>query len=162
MPDILSLQQRSCLAAMAERIFPRTDTPGALDAGAVDYIEQSLADAYADSLASYRAGLDAFEAHCRRTHGQGFASLQETTQDTLLKELEADRTPVDDGREFFEMVRQHTLEGVFGDPQYGGNRNMAGWRIVGFPGQQHGYPDPYINRVVDMPPRMETPGRWEK
>lgn len=162
MAETLNDEQRACLAAIAARIFPRTDTPGALEVGAVDYIEQALAGAYADSLPAYRGGLDALDGHCREAYGNTFAPLPAETQDTVLRDLETGAAPVVNGREFFEMARQHTLEGVFGDPQYGGNRDMAGWRMVGFPGQQHGYPDAYINRVVDMPPRMEAPGKWEK
>jgi gluconate 2-dehydrogenase gamma chain len=41
---------------------------------------------------------------------------------------------------------------VFGEPDYGGNKELIGWKLVGFPGQQYGYPDAYINRVVDMDP----------
>lgn len=162
MSDILSPEQRACLTAVADRILPGTDTPGALEAGAVEYIEQALAGAYSDSLTVYRAGLDELDAHCQKTHGQTFASLDSTAQDAILRELEAGTSSVTSGQECFEMVRQHALEGVFGDPQYGGNRDMMGWRIVGFPGQQHGYPDPFINKVVDMPPKMEAPGEWEK
>jgi gluconate 2-dehydrogenase gamma chain len=44
------------------------------------------------------------------------------------------------------------LEGVFCEPQYGGNREMIGWRLVGFPGQQFGYDDAYINRRVNLEP----------
>jgi gluconate 2-dehydrogenase gamma chain len=54
--------------------------------------------------------------------------------------------------EFFETVRNHILEGVFGEPSYGGNRNLIGWRLVGFPGQRYGYPNAYIDRVVDLEP----------
>ncbi len=48
--------------------------------------------------------------------------------------------------EFFETVRYHVLEGVFCEPQYGGNRDMIGWRLVDFPGQQFGYADAYVNK----------------
>jgi len=162
MSDILSTEQRACLAAMAERIFPRTDTPGALEVGAVKYIEEALAGAYADLLVAYRAGLDELDADCQKKHGRTFALLQAAAQDAILRELETDNHAVVKGPEFFEMVRQHTLEGVFGDPQYGGNRNMAGWRMVGFAGQQHGYPDPYINKVIDLEPKRETSEDWGK
>jgi gluconate 2-dehydrogenase gamma chain len=39
----------------------------------------------------------------------------------------------------FAAVREHTIEGMFCDPMYGGNRNLVGWRLVGFPGAQWGY-----------------------
>jgi gluconate 2-dehydrogenase gamma chain len=54
--------------------------------------------------------------------------------------------------EFFETVRYHVLEGVFCEPQYGGNRDMIGWRLVNFPGQQFGYADAYVNKAVDLAP----------
>jgi gluconate 2-dehydrogenase gamma chain len=41
--------------------------------------------------------------------------------------------------EFFAAVRQHTIEGTFCDPAYGGNRGAVGWRLLGFPGAQWGY-----------------------
>jgi gluconate 2-dehydrogenase gamma chain len=54
------------------------------------------------------------------------------------------------------MVRSHVLEGVFCEPQYGGNKGMVGWRMVNFPGQQYGYADAYINRPVDLPLDKDT------
>ena len=54
--------------------------------------------------------------------------------------------------DFFEILRCHVLEGVFCEPQYGGNRDMIGWRLVNFPGQQFGYADAYINKRVDLEP----------
>ena len=54
--------------------------------------------------------------------------------------------------EFFETVRYHVLEGVFCEPQYGGNHDMIGWRLVNFPGQQFGYADAYVNKRVDLAP----------
>jgi gluconate 2-dehydrogenase gamma chain len=71
----------------------------------------------------------------------------------VLADLEAGTIgAVESGAEFFQLVRRHVLEGVFCEPQYGGNRDLVGWRLVGFPGQRYGYDDPYINRVVDLPP----------
>ena len=54
--------------------------------------------------------------------------------------------------EFFETVRYHVLEGIFCEPQYGGNKDMIGWRLVDFPGQQFGYADAYVNQRVDLQP----------
>jgi gluconate 2-dehydrogenase gamma chain len=44
------------------------------------------------------------------------------------------------------------MEGFFCEPYYGGNRDMIGWKLVGFPGQQYGYKDAYINKVIDLSP----------
>ena len=59
------------------------------------------------------------------------------------------------------MVRCHVLEGVFGEPQYAGNRGLIGWRVVGFPGHQFGYPDAYINKRVDLSPAAVQPADEE-
>ncbi len=59
-------------------------------------------------------------------------------------------------------MRCHVLEGVFGEPEYGGNRGLIGWRLVEFPGQQFGYADAYIDKRVDLPPVAAAPEREEK
>jgi gluconate 2-dehydrogenase gamma chain len=85
--------------------------------------------------------------------GAPFVALSEAAQDALLQALEVGKAAsVPHGAEFFAMVRDHVLEGVFCEPSYGGNRDLVGWRIVGFPGQRTGYPDAYIDLVVDLPP----------
>jgi gluconate 2-dehydrogenase gamma chain len=124
-----------------------------VQAGAVEYILQALAGPYRPQLVLYRRGLKALDQFARVEHSVPFAALSEAVQDTLLQALEAGTaTSVPAGAEFFAMVREHVLEGVFCEPSYGGNHDLAGWRIVGFPGQRTGYPDAYINRVVDLPP----------
>jgi hypothetical protein len=149
----LTSRQRATLAAVADRIFPPTETPGAVQAGAVDYIVQALAGPYRAQLPLYRRGLKEVERCAQTRHGAPFVALSEAAQDVLLQALEAGETPAAaDGAVFFDMVREHVLEGVFCEPEYGGNRDLAGWKLVGFPGQRTGYPDAYVNRVVDLPP----------
>jgi hypothetical protein len=150
---ILSAAQAELLSAIAERIFPTTDTPGAVAAGAVSYIDTALADAYRAALPRYRRALRELDGYARGAKGRRFVDLSPDEQDVLLTDLEAGRASgVTDGAAFFVMVRDHVLEGIFGDPQYGGNHDLIGWQLVGFPGQRTGYPDAYINRVVDLAP----------
>jgi len=149
----LTRNEKLLLAALAERIFPATDTPGAVEAGAVDYIERALAGSYAEFLSSYRKGLRAVDRCACRKFGGKFATLSDADKDVVLADFEAGETPeLKKAAEFFETVRCHVLEGIFGEPEYGGNRGLIGWRLVGFPGQQFGYPDAYINRRVDLSP----------
>ena len=156
----LTRSERQTLAAIADRIFPPTETPGAVDAGAVDYIVQALAGPYREQLPLYRRGLKVVEQCAQARHGASFAVVNEAGQDLLLRALESGESPAGaDGAAFFEMVREHVLEGVFCEPMYGGNRDLVGWKIVGFPGQRTGYPDAYINRVVDLPPVATNPLR---
>lgn len=149
----LTPRQAKLLEAAAARIFPATDTPGAVEAGALRYIGQALVGPYRSLLPLYRSGLSALERRARAAHGDSFLALSEAKQDGVLEEFEAGQVAgFQQGAEFFTVLRRHVLEGVFGEPSYGGNENMVGWRLVGFPGQRFGYEDPYINREVDLPP----------
>ncbi|HTM07496.1 MAG TPA: gluconate 2-dehydrogenase subunit 3 family protein [Verrucomicrobiae bacterium] len=140
------------LEAIAERIFPATDTPGAVEIGAVDYILRALAGDYADMTLLYHRGLEEIDRCAVERFGCPFVKLNDENMNMVLADFEAGRAPFEGAADFFETVRCHVLEGVFGEPEYGGNRGLAGWRIVDFPGQQHGYPDAYVNRRVDLPP----------
>ncbi len=149
----LNLIELKVVEAIAGRIIPTTDTPGAIEAGAANYINLALAGAYQPQLAFYRRAIGELERHCGTAFGSSFAELDVERQDEILESLEAGKIgAVVDGVKFFELVRRHVMEGFFGEPNYGGNRDLIGWKLVGFPGQRYGYDDPYINRVVDLPP----------
>ncbi len=160
---ILTRSETRILEAVADRIFPTTDTPGAVEAGAVNYIERALAGDYAPLLRLYRRGLRAVDRHGRRRFGPNFSALDDLQKDTILLDFEAGRvSDCKKAAEFFEMVRCHVLEGVFGEPEYGGNRDLIGWRLIEFPGQQFGYAKAYINRRVDLSPVAAQQPRGEK
>jgi gluconate 2-dehydrogenase gamma chain len=151
--NVLTPEESKILAAVADRIFPQTETPGAVEIGAVQYIEIALAGAYAVLAPVYRRGLRAIERCAKAKFRRAFCLLSEAQKDEVLVDFETGAVPgfklaVD----FFEIVRCHVLEGVFCEPQYGGNRDMIGWRLVDFPGQQFGYADAYINKRVDLEP----------
>lgn len=149
----LSRDESDLLAAIAERIFPETDTPGAVEIGAVEYIEIALAGDYAALAPLYRQGLRAVNRHSRGKFGKNFLDLGNPDKDAVLRDFEAGALDsFKQAAEFFEAIRYHVLEGVFCEPQYGGNKHMIGWRLVDFPGQQSGYADAYINRRVDLVP----------
>ena len=131
MDTVLSPQERETLEAIAERLIPSDELgPGAGRAGAPDYIERALAGPYADLVDAYRVGLGALEA-------AGFASLGPERQDELLAGLEGSQDA--DERAFFELVRAHVLEGMFGDPEWGGNRDGAGWKLLDYPGPRRSW-----------------------
>jgi gluconate 2-dehydrogenase gamma chain len=135
--EILTSTERQSLAAMVSRIIPSgADGPGALEAGCEKYIESALADAYQSLRQAYSAGLAALESYAKSTEQKPFASLDEMEQDKILSDFEKNTKVAEfgDSAAFFEMVRRHTLEGMFGDPSYGGNANFAGWELIGYPG----------------------------
>jgi gluconate 2-dehydrogenase gamma chain len=113
--------------------------PGASDAGVLNYIDLALAGAYADLQDFYRRGLAQLDAYCCKDYGETFVRLDAARQDEVIKALEdgkAGEFSWPTAQAFFNTVRTHTMEGMFADPIYGGNRDFAGWRLVGFPGGQ--------------------------
>ena len=128
------------IAAFTERLMPSApDKPGARDADVLNYIDLALAGAYSELQDFYRRGLVSLDAYCRRTHKESFAHLTPERQDEVIAALEEGKAAVftwPSAKEFFSILRTHTMEGMFADPLYGGNKDFAGWRLVGFPGAQ--------------------------
>jgi gluconate 2-dehydrogenase gamma chain len=128
------------VAAFAERLMPGAPgKPGARDAGVLNYIDLALAGAYADLQDFYRRGLAALDAYSRSTNNASFVKLDAAKQDEVITALEQGKAtgftwPT--AQAFFNTLRTHTMEGMFADPVYGGNKDFAGWVLVGFPGAQ--------------------------
>ena len=136
--ETLSQAEAETLEAITARLIP-TDAngPGAREARAAHYIDRALGGALAGSREAYRNGLAALDSHTRATKGRGFAQLAESDQDQLLAALEQNAVPgfpAPGSAVFFNLVLNHTLQGTFGDPYYGGNRGFVGWDLVGYPG----------------------------
>jgi len=128
------------IAAFAERLMPGAPgKPGANDANVINYIDLALAGAYADQQDFYRRGLAQLDAYCRKTYNQPFVKLSAAQQDDVIGALEqgkASEFEFPTAQAFFNTLRTHTMEGMFADPVYGGNKDFAGWKLVGFPGAQ--------------------------
>jgi gluconate 2-dehydrogenase gamma chain len=142
-PVVFSAQQWRTVEAIAARIVPSDDgSPGATEAGCVNFIDKALAHEESASRAIYTAGLIAVDGVARHAHGQPFAALDAARQDAVLEALQdgtAAGWPESAGAspEFFETLRVHTLSGFLADPKYGGNRAWVGWKHVGYPGPRH-------------------------
>jgi gluconate 2-dehydrogenase gamma chain len=136
----LNRDDAATVAAFTERLMPGAPgKPGARDAGVLNYIDLALAGAYADLQDFYRRGLAQLDQYCRETHREPFVHLSTGQQDAVITALEEGKAtgftwPT--AQEFFNTLRTHTMEGMFADPLYGGNKDFAGWRLVGFPGAQ--------------------------
>jgi len=136
----LNDEDAATVAAFTERLMPGAPgKPGARDAGVLNYIDLALAGAYADLQDFYRRGLTALDAYSRNTYKESFVRLDPARQDEVIAALEQGKAtgftwPT--AQAFFNTVRTHTMEGMFADPIYGGNKDFSGWRLVGFPGAQ--------------------------
>jgi gluconate 2-dehydrogenase gamma chain len=135
----LTAAEADLLEAICARIIP-TDAngPGAREARAAHYIDRALGGALKESRETYRAGLAAFDAYCRSSRRAPFLELSERDQDSVLIDVETGAAasggfPASSGQ-FFAMVRTHTLQGTFGDPFYGGNKDFVGWDLLAYPG----------------------------
>ena len=135
--EVLTHNERQTLEAVVSRIIPADGNgPGALEAGCARYIESALAGDYQSLRKTYRSGLSALNAHAMSNEEKSFAALTPAGQDQVLFDFEQNAKVGDyvDSNAFFELVRRHTLEGMFGDPFYGGNANFVGWELIGYPG----------------------------
>lgn len=153
-------------AALARLIPADALGPGAKEAGVTFFIDQQMAGAYGRAerwymqgpwkpgtdeqgyqlkltpAQLYRTTIQAIDDYCRRSFDKKtFAQLAFSDQDKVLHGLEKGDIELPDaaGTEFFTMLWQNTQEGFFADPLYGGNRNFAGWKLVGFPGPRYNY-----------------------
>jgi gluconate 2-dehydrogenase gamma chain len=133
-------EHAATVAAFAERLMPgEPGKPGATDANVLNYIDLALAGAYADQQDLYRRGLAQLDAFCRTTYQKSFVKLSTAEQDAAILALEQGKATgfeFPTAQAFFNTLRTHTMEGMFADPVYGGNRDFAGWKLVGFPGAQ--------------------------
>ena len=156
--DVLTFTERQSLEAVVSRIIPAgTDGPGALEAGCARYIESALGDVFRSLRKTYSAGLAALDSHAMSNGGKSFAALGVTEQDKILSDFEQNIRVGEygDSAAFFELVRRHTLEGMFGDPSYGGNANFAGWDLIEYPGPRM-YVGPQMQSMDAKPPRSRV------
>ena len=174
--------EAAAVEAIVDRLIPPDESgPGGKLAGCAVFLDRQLAGSYGDSrrlymrppflngtpsqgLQSpivpkerYRASLAALNDYCKATfEGKSFAALGAAQQDQVLSGLEKDKIKLSDssGKEFFENILQNAMEGFFADPIYGGNRGMAGWKLVGFPGARYDYRDHVdkYNQPYPLPP----------
>jgi gluconate 2-dehydrogenase gamma chain len=159
----------AAIEALVDRLIPPDpQTPGGKDAGCAVFIDRQLAGPYGNAQGlymrgpfadgtpeqglqspvtpaeRYRQSLAAFDKYCRATYaGKSFAELPDDQKDKIISGLEQGSVKLDgaNGQVFFEQLLTNTQEGFFADPVYGGNRDMVGWKMIGFPGARYDYRD---------------------
>ncbi len=123
--EVLTEFEAKELEAIAAQIFPTDDTPGAKEAGVIYFIDRALNTFRSDAKKLVRSGLDQFESEVREKHGtEDFSALPSGQQIAALQSIEES--------DFFEIIRYLTIAGLFSNPSYGGNRDMIGWKHIGF------------------------------
>ena len=125
------------LEALLERFIPADSIgPGAVEIGVGQFIDRALGGALAVNRIDYERGLAALDGYAQATYGVPFKSASPDNQDAMVTQMQANRlTGFNvDSRTFFNLVKEHTLQGTFGDPHWGGNKNGAGWKLMQIPG----------------------------
>ena len=154
-PAALSSAQRRTLEAFVDRLVPKDENgPGAVECGAVDYIDRCLTVYLAAEKAATVDGLAGLNAFALRSQGSAFAVLSADQRDAVLTAIDGNGAP--QLRGFFNRVRRLTLEGMFGDPSYGGNKNFAGWDLIGYPGDKLAV-GPEDQKMATRPARTRKP-----
>ena len=169
--------------AIVDRLIPTDNLgAGAKDAGVTTFIDRQLTGPYgghdwlymqgpfsdtplpSQGIQSpltprqqYRLGLAALETYCKATYsGRSFVQLKADEQDKLLADMEKGEVKFENfsSRMLFSAVYANTMEGFFADPIYGGNRDIAGWKLIGFPGVRYDFRDVMEkpNQAYTLPP----------
>ncbi len=123
--EFLSVDQAGTLAAICDQIVPADEFPSASQAGVLTYIDRQLTRHYRRHQDAYRDGLEQAQAVSRKRFGQELSALSQRQQLEVVSGL------WQQNRRFFELVRNHTLEGYYGSPRHGGNRDAVSWRMLG-------------------------------
>jgi gluconate 2-dehydrogenase gamma chain len=166
-PLYFSDAERQFIDAAVARLIPNDELgPGARETGVTYFIDRQLAGPFGHARTwymqgpwakgteqqgyqlkltpaeLYRAAIADIDAYCSAKHGKTFAQLKAAEQDGVLHLLEtkgAIDLPNVPASTFFSMFLQNTFEGFLSDPMYGGNRDFAGWKLIGFPGPRYNY-----------------------
>ena len=179
----LTATEHAFIVAAVDTLIPADElSPSGSACGVAIFIDRQLAGAYGMGARLYRqgpfpkakpelgyqlslnpreffrAGIESANAWTHKTYGKDFDRLSETDREAALKAMEDDKAPFPgfSSRMFFDALLQITMEGFFSDPIYGGNRDMAGWKMVGYPGLPATYRDDiktYFGKKYDKPPR---------
>jgi gluconate 2-dehydrogenase gamma chain len=158
----LMLTEAAFIEAAVEHMFPADDkTPGGVDLGINIFIDRALAGPWGKGDRLYmdgpwqagapsqgyqlplspaqlfRQGMASANTSCQKKYGKSFDQLRAEQKEEVLQGLASGKLEFDNGlpsKAFFDALYQCVVQGIFADPIYGGNKNKAGWKLVGFPG----------------------------
>ena len=122
--------------AISEQIVPTDHDPGAKEARVAVYIDRQLDGPLKRHAEKFRAGLGFLQQTCQTEHGKPFEELSWPEQTRVLESLERDKAPKGiwtdpSARTFFNFCRDFTMQGFYGSPRHGGNRNYASYKMMG-------------------------------
>ncbi|HEX5352867.1 MAG TPA: gluconate 2-dehydrogenase subunit 3 family protein [Rhodanobacteraceae bacterium] len=165
-PRYFSRDEREFVRAAIDRLIPKDALgPGAVEAGVDEFIDAQLAGPFGQASGIYmrgpfrlgtteqgyqlpftpaqvyRLGIQRVDEHCTKSLGNVFAQLKPDQRDKILHDLQDGKIDLGEipSANFFNLLWGNTREGFLADPIYGGNRDFAGWKLIGYPGPRYNY-----------------------
>ena len=130
-------EEANCVIALCEQIIPEDQYGGgATEAGVIHYIDRQLVAVFTYDQVLYQTGIEALEQSCIELYGKRFEALDPEIQLETLHVLEEGKLPEShwrdvDPKRFFRLVIGHTMQGFYGSPRHGGNRNYMSYKMMG-------------------------------
>lgn len=132
-----SNEEAKCVIALCEQIIPEDEHGGgATEAGVIHYIDRQLIAVFHYDQVIYQQGISALQASCLEMHGRRFETLDFDTQQKFLITLEAGELPAIHWGDlhqsrFFNLLIRHSMQGFYGSPRHGGNKNYMSYQMMG-------------------------------
>lgn len=130
-----SIDEGECLGAICEQFIPEDDFPGAKEAGCINFIDKLLYQRFPELKSDYKKGIQALDKYSNETFGKTFANLPGKQQYVVLQQMKRNELPETywkdiSQRQFFDMVLRNTMQGYYGPPRHGGNKDYVSYRMM--------------------------------
>ena len=128
--------EASCLIALCEQIIPADQDPGATDADVINFIDKQTHLRFPDDLPVFRQGIASLQTVCNAQYGKVFEQLDIPVQIEVMQLMERGKLPKEKWGEgtsqtsFFNLVLRRTMQGFYGSPRHGGNKNYVSYRMM--------------------------------
>jgi len=127
--------EASCIIALCEQLIPADHDAGATDAGVIHYIDRQTYLRFPRDLQVYQKGVAALQATCNAEYGKKFEELDSSIQIEVMQNLERGRLSADywegiNQQTFFNLMLNRTMQGFYGPPRHGGNKNYVSYRML--------------------------------
>ena len=128
-------EEAICIIAFCEQIIPKDESPGATDAGVIYYIDRQLFGVFHYNQETYRNGIKNLQAWCNSKYGKPFELIIPEDQINAMKILESNQLNEAEWTgskpaEFFNLVCSHTMQGFYGSPVHGGNKDYMSFEML--------------------------------
>ncbi|WP_163323790.1 gluconate 2-dehydrogenase subunit 3 family protein [Draconibacterium mangrovi] len=128
-------EEAKCITALCEQIIPADESPGATSAGIINYIDKQLTEVFHYDQTTYRDSIKNLQHYCTKTFGKRFENIEFDQQTNILTSLESGELTKEDwpdgnASSFFNLILSHTMQGFYGSPIHGGNKNYMSFEML--------------------------------